>query len=229
MSHQLLDAATDSYTNILTVTRDHRTQTYHVRLIIIRGCSRIGTLLSLKVLKLMDVYTHTYTWLSLLFVSPAPSGPPMNVKVSIYSSSSILVNWSPPVGGADGYVILYSSSSMTYLIKQRTTQTKLLLHFLNEGHLYTIRVFAYKDLPSMPLDAGNIYFSGMYIVLNRADCPIMPSLSILFLAPSLVSNINSKLLFSTFDLSLSRTPPMARDTHMCGLSNGTDTCCVFAG
>ena len=110
--------------------------------------------------------------------SLAPSGPPMDVKVSIYSSSSILVSWKPPVGGADGYVILYSASNMTHLIEQKTLNMSL-LYFLNEGHLYTIRVFAYKDLPSMPFDAGNIYFAGTYIIATICtDCPIMPSLSI---------------------------------------------------
>ena len=79
------------------------------------------------------------------------------------------------MGGADGYVILYSASNMTHLIEQRTLNMSLLL-FLNEGHLYTIRVFAYKDLSSMPFDAGSIYFAGTYIILYVHDCPIMPSL-----------------------------------------------------
>ena len=43
------------------------------------------------------------------FSLSAPSGPPDDVTVSINSSSSITVSWSPPVGGADGYVILYST------------------------------------------------------------------------------------------------------------------------
>ena len=82
---------------------------------------------------------------------PAPSGPPTRVKVSKKSSSSIVVNWSLPVGGANGYVILYStdgSSNMTQLV-EGGDQTSSLLTDLSEGHLYTIRVFAYRDLPSM--------------------------------------------------------------------------------
>ena len=39
-----------------------------------------------------------------LFVSSAPRGPPMNVKVFIHSSSSILVSWSHPVGVADAWI-----------------------------------------------------------------------------------------------------------------------------
>ena len=116
---------------------------------------------------LIPIYTHKLS----LLVSPAPSGPPMNVKVSINSSSSILVKWLPPVGGADEYVILYSASNMTHLIEQRTTLTMSLLKSLNKGHLYTIRVFAYKDLPSMPFDGANIHFAGTYIVLYMLIVP----------------------------------------------------------
>ena len=72
--------------------------------------------------------------------------------VSMKSSSSIMVTWSPPVGGASGYVILYSAddgaSNMTQLV-EGGDQTSALLTGLNEGHLYTIRAFAYKDLPSL--------------------------------------------------------------------------------
>ena len=78
----------------------------------------------------------------------------MGVAVSINSSSSITVSWSPPVGGADGYVILYStegSSNMTQLVEGED-QTSSLLTGLSEGHLYTIRMFAYKDLPSLMSD-----------------------------------------------------------------------------
>ena len=70
--------------------------------------------------------------------------------MSMKSSSSIIVTWSPPVGGASGYVILYSTdgtSNMTQLV-EGGDQTSSLLTGLSEGHLYIIRVFAYKDLPS---------------------------------------------------------------------------------
>ena len=87
---------------------------------------------------------------------PAPSGPPVGVAVSINSSSSITVSWSTPVGGADGYVIIYStsaegSSASTQLV-ERGNQTSSLLTGLSEGHLYNVRVFAYKDLPSLLSD-----------------------------------------------------------------------------
>ena len=76
------------------------------------------------------------------------------MAASINSSSSITVSWSPPVGGADGYVILYStegSNNMTQLVGGGD-QTSSLLTGLNESHLYTIRMFAYEDLPSLLSD-----------------------------------------------------------------------------
>ena len=82
--------------------------------------------------------------------------------VSINSSSSITVSWSPPVGGADGYVILYSAegaSNMTQLV-EGGDQTSSLLTGLSEGQLYTIRVFAYKDLPSLLSDPVLVRIDG---------------------------------------------------------------------
>ena len=93
--------------------------------------------------------------MKLYFFSPAPSGPPVLVGVTpSFNSYSIMVSWSPPVGGAGGYVILYSTdgdnnmSGMTQLVKGGD-KTSSLLTGLREGHTYTIRMFAYKDLPSM--------------------------------------------------------------------------------
>ena len=80
----------------------------------------------------------------------------MGVVVSINTSSSITVSWSPPVGGTDGHVIIYSTSAegpstFTQLV-EGGNQTSFLLTGLSEGHLYTIRMFAYRDLPSLQSD-----------------------------------------------------------------------------
>ena len=75
----------------------------------------------------------------------------MGVVTSINSSSSIAVNWSAPVGGVDGYVIIYSTeggSNITQLVEGEG-QTSSMLTGLSKGQIYTIRVFAYKDLPSL--------------------------------------------------------------------------------
>ena len=91
------------------------------------------------------------------------------MAVSINSASSITVSWSPPVGGADGYVILYSAegaSNRTQLVEEED-QTSSLLTGLSEGQLYTIRAFAYKDLPSLLSDAVLVRIDGnkMYCML----------------------------------------------------------------
>ena len=110
----------------------------------------------------------------LLFICSAllaPSGPPDDVVVFMNSSSSIFVSWSPPVGGADRYVILYSAegiSNMTHLV-EGGNQTSSLLTGLSEGQLYTIRVFAYKDLPSLLSDAVQVMIdsqSSMKLFVN---------------------------------------------------------------
>ena len=80
----------------------------------------------------------------------------------INSSSSIGVSWLPPVGGADGYVILYSteeSSNLTLLVEGEN-QTSSLLSNLSEGYFYTITVFAYKDLPSLLSDPVEVILDG---------------------------------------------------------------------
>ena len=72
------------------------------------------------------------------------------------------MSWSPPVGGADGYVILYSTegdSNMTQLV-EGGDQTSSLLTGLSEGQLYTIRVSAYKDLPSLLSDPVLVRIDG---------------------------------------------------------------------
>ena len=86
----------------------------------------------------------------------------MGVVVSIHFLSSIVVGWSGPVGGADGYVILYSDEggrNMTQLV-EGGGQTNSLLTSLSKGQLYTIRVLAYKDLPSRLSDPVHMLYNG---------------------------------------------------------------------
>ena len=76
-----------------------------------------------------------------------------------------MVSWSPPVGGAGGYVILYSTdgdnnmSGMTQLV-EGGTKTSSLITGLRGGQTYTIRMFAYKDLPSMLSDTIYVKLDG---------------------------------------------------------------------
>ena len=111
-----------------------------------------------------------------LFLSPAPSGPPVLVGVtaSINSSTNITVNWSPPVGGASGYVILYSTdgssnmspAGMTQLVKGES-KTSSLLTGLRGEQTYAIRMFAYKDLPSMLSDTIYANLDGENLMCHK--------------------------------------------------------------
>ena len=97
---------------------------------------------------------------SLNFSLPAPSGPPDDVVVSINSSSSITVSWSLRKE-ADGYVIiLYSADEEKKLTQQVEKVNSSMLTGLSEGQLYTIGVFAYKNLPSQLSDPVLVRLSG---------------------------------------------------------------------
>ena len=78
-----------------------------------------------------------------------------------------MVSWSPPVGGAGGYLILYSTdgdnnmSGMTQVqVVEGGIKTSSLLTGLRGGQTYTIRMFAYKDLPSILSDAIYVKLDG---------------------------------------------------------------------
>ena len=72
------------------------------------------------------------------------------------------------MGGASGYVILYSTDGPSYMsgmtqLVEGGTKTSSLLTGLRERRTYTIRMFAYKDLPSMLSDT-------IYVNLDGKKC-----------------------------------------------------------
>ena len=103
--------------------------------------------------------------MTIIVISPAPSGPPVleSVTVSI-NSTNITVNWSPPVGGANGYVILYSTDGTSNMTSAQLViggdKTSALLTGLRGRQMYAIRMFAYKDLPSMLSDTIHVNLDG---------------------------------------------------------------------
>ena len=101
------------------------------------------------------------------------------------------MNWSAPVGGADGYVILYSTeggSNMTQLV-EGGGQTSSVLTSLSKGQLYTIRVFAYKDIPSLLSDPVHVLHDGEMLCVVLFPSYLISSSSLLpqFLVKCLVS------------------------------------------
>ena len=89
------------------------------------------------------------------------------------NSTNITVSWSPPVGGATGYVILYStdgtSDKTSAQLVEGGNKTSSLLTGLRGEQTYAIRMFAYKDLPSMLSDTIYVNLDGKKyhtIILN---------------------------------------------------------------
>ena len=60
ISHQLLDATIDNYTNILTVTGDHRTQTISCEADYGSGLFKNSDTLAIEGFNLTHVYTYTH-------------------------------------------------------------------------------------------------------------------------------------------------------------------------
>ena len=85
----------------------------------------------------------------------------MDVVAVIQTSSNISISWSPPVGGANGYVVLYSvdgGSNMTKLVDDGNRNSTVLTG-ISKG-LYSISMFAYKDLPSLQSNTVYVPFEG---------------------------------------------------------------------
>ena len=84
----------------------------------------------------------------------------MSITANITQSSKIHVSWTPPVGGAVGYVIMYRKHSAKNYTTQMVEATSFVLSNLSEGVLYDIGVFAFKDLPSQLSDTLYIRLAG---------------------------------------------------------------------
>ena len=89
----------------------------------------------------------------------APSGPPNNLSVKILSSSSLSINWVPPSGVVEGYIIQYSGID-PQLINGGDTHSDI-LEGLTQGVIYEFNVFAYSDLPSSESNKVTVLLDGM--------------------------------------------------------------------
>ena len=93
------------------------------------------------------------------------------MTATINSLTNVTVSWSLPVGKARGYVIFYSTegasnmSGMTQLVKGGNKTSSILIG-LRGGQTYGIRMFAYKDLPSMLSDTIYVNLDGKCNKIN---------------------------------------------------------------
>lgn len=97
-------------------------------------------------------------------MSLEPSGPPLNVKASTRSSTSILVEWSPPSkldrnGIITHYIVKYSSLNSESSINTTDNATQILVTNLRKFTNYSFTVRAVNNIgigPPSGDDARNI-------------------------------------------------------------------------
>ena len=83
----------------------------------------------------------------------------MNLSVKILSSSSLSINWVPPSGVVEGYIIQYSGID-PQLINGGDTLSDI-QEGLTQGVIYEFIVFAYSDLPSTESNKVTVLLDGM--------------------------------------------------------------------
>ena len=95
--------------------------------------------------------------LLVLIYSLAANAPP-SLTASIIDSTSISVSWTAPVGGANGYIVVYNTTS------RNVSSTETVLSGLSTGTVYNITVYGYKDVPSVGSNTVSILLNGMYCI-----------------------------------------------------------------
>ena len=75
-------------------------------------------------------------------------------------NTSLHVSWEAPIGGANGYVVAYSTGS-NQLSPKDISSTETTLLGLSPS-VYNITVYAYKDIPSVASDTVSILLDGSY-------------------------------------------------------------------
>ena len=86
--------------------------------------------------------------------------------MDILSSSTLMVGWISPSGGADGYVVQYSPGGGSQLVEGGGIGNTV-LNELSLGLEYQIRMFAYRDLPSELSEIIPVLFDGELLILTQ--------------------------------------------------------------
>ena len=81
---------------------------------------------------------------------------PTSLTASIINSTSISVSWTAPVGGANGYIVVYDDDTK----EVSSTSTHTILSGLSPI-LHNITVHGYKDVPSVGSNTASILLNGM--------------------------------------------------------------------
>ena len=87
-----------------------------------------------------------------IIVSLAANAP-TSLTASIIDSTSISVSWKPPVGGANGYIVVYNNT-------HQVSSTDTILSGLSPT-VHNITVHGYKDVPSVGSNTVSILLNGI--------------------------------------------------------------------
>ena len=83
---------------------------------------------------------------------------PTSLTASIIDSTSISVSWTAPVGGANGYIVVYGVNA------KDVSSTQTIISGLSPT-VHNITVHGYKDVPSVSSNTTSILLNGMSLVL----------------------------------------------------------------
>ena len=131
----------------------------------------------------------------LLVIYSLAANAPTSLTASIIDSISISVSWTAPVGGANGYIVVYNDNT------QQVSSTHTILSGLSPT-VHNITVHGYKDVPSVGSNTVSILLNGMSSSVNYCY-------NILFhLVPVQVSDVSVNTVTST-SMTVTWTPPNA--------------------
>ena len=92
----------------------------------------------------------------LLALFSLAANAPTSLAASIINNTSINVSWRTPMGGANGYIVVYSNK-----IKD-VSSTETILLGLSTATVYNITVYAYRDIPSIASDPLLLLLNGKF-------------------------------------------------------------------
>ena len=102
---------------------------------------------------------YYYRMTLLLVIYSLAANAPTSLTASIINSTSISVSWTAPVGGANGYIVVYNDNT------QQVSSTHTILSGLSPT-VHNITVHGYKDVPSVGSNTVSILLNGMSSSVN---------------------------------------------------------------
>ncbi|XP_028417486.1 receptor-type tyrosine-protein phosphatase F-like [Dendronephthya gigantea] len=112
---------------------------------------------------------------SFLTSEEAPSGPPMNIKATSRSASSLLLVWDPPEKNKQNGVITSYTACLSHLkngscFQMFTTgESRWLIGNLNFSTKYYVRILARNKAGSSNYSEGQVIFSNEHSILDRSE------------------------------------------------------------